>query len=107
MIIGIGVDTVEVKRMARVLAMPHFISSTFTPREIENAHGDEAVYYATRLACKEAVFKAVGAPEDWRRIETLNDENGKPYVTGFEGYTIHISITTEGGLAMAFCVAER
>lgn len=107
MIVGVGVDTVAVKRMARVLRMPHFIRSTFTRREIENAHGDEAVYYAARLACKEAVFKAVGQPEDWRCIETLNDETGKPYVTGFEEYTIHISITTEAGLVTAFCVAEK
>ena len=107
MIIGIGVDTVEIKRMERSLVISNFIQSTFTQNEIKNLHGDKATYYATRFACKEAVFKAMGKPDDWRLIEALNDENGKPYVTGFEGYRIHISITTEAGLATAFCVAEK
>ena len=107
MIIGIGVDTVEIKRMERSLNISNFIESTFTQNEINNLHGDKATYYATRFACKEAVFKAIGKPADWRLIETLNDESGKPYVTGFDGYKIHISITTEAGLATAFCVVEK
>ena len=106
MIIGIGADTVEIKRMERSLTISNFIQSTFTQNEINNHHGDKATYYATRFACKEAVFKAIGKPADWRLIETLNDD-GKPYVTGFEEYKIHISITTEAGLATAFCVVEK
>ena len=107
MIIGIGVDTVQISRMAHSLTIPNFIQSTFTQGEIDNLHGDEATYYATRFACKEAVFKAIGEPKDWRLIEILNDEDGKPVVSGFEGYNIHISVTTEAGLATAFCVVEK
>ena len=46
---------------------------------------------------------------DWRLIETLNREDGSPYVVMREEYgnaRIHISITTEAGLATAFCVVE-
>ena len=107
MIIGIGVDTVEIQRVERSLTISNFIQSTFTQNEINNLHGDKATYYATRFACKEAVFKAIGKPADWRLIETLNDKDGRPYVTGFDGYKIHISITTETGLATAFCVVEK
>lgn len=107
MIIGIGVDTVEIKRVYHALNIPEFINSVFTAKEIENKHGDEATYYATRFACKEAVFKAIGRPYDWRIIETLNDEAGKPFVNGINEYKIHISITTEAGMATAFCVAEK
>ena len=107
MIIGIGVDTVEIKRVTHSLTIHNFINSMFTQNEINNLHGDKATYYATRFACKEAVFKAIGKPDDWRLIETLNDENGKPYVVGFEGYRIHISITTEADFATAFCVVEK
>lgn len=106
MIIGIGVDTVEISRVQKSLTIPGFINSTFTQGEINNLHGDEATYYATRFACKEAVFKAIGKPMDWRLIETLNDKDGKPVVSGFDEYKIHISITTEAGLATAFCVVE-
>ena len=107
MIIGVGIDAVEIKRIARSLMIPGFKESTFTIKEIENRHGDEATYYATRFVCKEAVFKAIGFPLDWRKIETLNDDNGKPYVCGYEGYNVQISITTEHGLAIAYCVVEK
>lgn len=106
MIVGIGVDTVQISRMEKSLSIPNFIQSTFTANEINNLHGDQATYYATRFACKEAVFKAIGKPLDWRLIETLNDKDGKPVVSGFDEYKIHISITTEAGFATAFCVVE-
>lgn len=107
MIKGIGVDIVQISRIAQSLSIPNFIQSTFTQNEIKNLHGDKATYYATRFACKEAVFKAIGEPKDWRLIETLNDKDGKPYIVSYEGYKIHISITTEAGLAIAFCVVEK
>ena len=109
MIIGIGVDTVQISRISKSLLIPSFISLTFTINEVNNLHGDEATYYATRFACKEAVFKALGIKMDWRQVETLNREDGSPYVVMREEYgnvRIHISITTEAGLATAFCVVE-
>lgn len=109
MILGIGIDTVEITRMAKSLSIPSFLTSTFTISEIANEHGNREEYYATRIACKEAVFKALGIQMDWRQIETLNREDGSPYVVMREEYgnvNIHISITTEAGLATAFCVVE-
>lgn len=109
MIIGIGIDTVEISRMAKSLTIPSFLTSTFTSGEIANEHGNREEYYATRFACKEAVFKALGIKMDWRQIETLNKEDRIPYVVMREEYgnvRIHISITTEAGLATAFCVVE-
>lgn len=110
MIIGIGIDTVEINRIKDSMKIPNFLESTFTVHEMRNCHGDEASYYATRFACKEAVFKAVGVPKDWRKIEILNDEDGKPYVSlraEYEELYIHVSITIEAGLATSFCVAEK
>ena len=109
MVKGIGIDTVQISRMAKSLSIPSFLTSTFTPAEIANEHGNREEYYATRFACKEAVFKALGIQMDWRQIETLNREDGSPYVVMREEYgnvSIHISITTEAGLAIAFCVVE-
>lgn len=110
MIVGIGIDTVEISRMTQSLAIPSFLISTFTPDEIANEHGNREEYYATRFACKEAVYKALGIQFDWRIVETLNRDDGSPYIVMREEYgnvKIHISITTEGGLATAFCVVER
>ena len=107
MILGIGIDTVQISRMAKSLSIPSFLTSTFTAAEIANEHGNREEYYATRFACKEAVFKALGIQMDWRQIETLNREDGSPYVVMRKEYgnvRIHISITTEAGLATAFCV---
>ena len=110
MIKGIGIDTVEIKRMTKSLSIPSFLTSTFTPGEIANEHGNREEYFATRFACKEAVFKALGIKMDWRKVETLNREDGSPYVVMRGEYgdvKIHISITTEAGLATAFCVVEQ
>lgn len=46
---------------------------------------------------------------DWRQVETLNREDGSPYVVMREEHgkvKIHIGITTEAGLATAFCIVE-
>lgn len=107
MIKGIGVDVVEISRMERALTIPGFIKSTFSEREINNAHGNRAEYYATRFACKEALFKAIHKRMDWRLIETLNHEDGKPYILMEGDDIIHISISTEAGLAVAYCIVER
>ena len=110
MIFGIGIDTVEISRMAKSLTRPAFLTSTFTPSEIAHEQGNREEYYATRFACKKATFKALGIKMDWRLIETLNREDGSPYVVMRKEYgevRIHISITTEAGLATAFCVVEE
>ena len=110
MILGIGIDTVETNRMTKSLSIPSFLTSTFTQAEIANEHGNREEYYATRFACKEAVFKALGIKMDWRKVETLNREDGSSYVVMRDEYgdvIIHISITTEAGLATAFCVVEQ
>lgn len=110
MILGIGIDTVEISRMTKSLSIPSLLTSLFTSSEIANEHGNREEYYATRFACKEAVYKALRIKQDWRKIEILNRKDGSPYVVMREEYgnvRIHISITTEAGLATAFCVVER
>ncbi len=105
MIKGVGIDTVDISRMAKSIERKGFIERTFTVKEIENCHGDKATYYATRFAVKEAVFKAVGKPENWLIIETLNHEDGSPYVTNVDN--VHVSITTESNFATAICIYEE
>ena len=126
MIVGTGIDMVQISRMRELLVKfgSAFISHTFAPAEIEQAEQarDPAEYYAARFAAKEAVFKAVARHTkrkcfDFRIVETINGWDGCPEVRlgkqlgvllrETEIDRLHISVTTEGDLAAAFVIAER
>lgn len=125
MIKGIGVDTADIEEIARFCKdIPAFRARTFTAAEQEVAATmtDHAVaeYLAVRFAAKEAVFKALahasGIAFDLRKVETLNYEDGAPYVNitpevaeamqAAGATTLHISATTERNYATVFVVAE-
>ncbi len=125
MIQGIGVDMTEIREVRRLAetAGPSFIESAFTEREREGSlkAADRWEYLAARFAAKEAVFKALGhltadRTFDFREIETLNQEDGSPYVVltpmlrlvmAEAGVArLHISLTHEKEYACAFVVAE-
>jgi holo-[acyl-carrier protein] synthase len=69
MIIGSGVDVIEIARIERVLGDrgDRFERRVFTPAEIEDCRrtARPATHYAVRFAAKEAVMKAVGT--GWAR----------------------------------------
>ena len=125
MIRGIGVDMTEIKEVRRLAEVSgeSFLEKTFTEREREASlqAADRWEYLAARFAAKEAVFKAFAhltkkKTFDFRRIETLNQEDGLPYVavtpmlrammdeTGVE--RIYISLTHEKEYACAFVIVE-
>lgn len=89
MIIGIGIDLVEVQRMEKILASQHthFLERVFTPEERTYCDGKphKAQHYAARFAAKEALMKALGtgwtAGITWAEIEVRRDAMGKPYLT--------------------------
>lgn len=64
MIVGSGIDVIEIDRVARALERHgrRFEARVFHPREIADGRGRRrsAVYFAERFAAKEAVMKAVG-----------------------------------------------
>ena len=78
MILGIGVDILEVGRMERALKQPGFKEKTFTQDEIAYCEGDNSVEsYAARFAAKEALGKALGTgilPGQLQQVEVLTDE---------------------------------
>lgn len=88
MILGTGVDIVEVLRMREAIDKwgDSFLGKIFTPREIKysNSRRFSSQHFAARFAAKEAVVKAFGAPRKyplkWTDIEVLNDEDGKPLI---------------------------
>jgi holo-[acyl-carrier protein] synthase len=120
-IVGVGVDIVDVGRFAAVLARtPRVADRLFTPRERERADGTalDPRSLAARFASKEAVAKALGVPAGmaWHDCEVIAHQSGRPVLeltwtvaaaAAELGATAwHLSISHDGGLAVAYVVAE-
>lgn len=84
MIVGTGIDIVEVERIKIAADRwgDNFLQRVFTKTEIDYAKGRRfsSEHLAVRFATKEAVLKAFGDNRwvDWKNIETFNTESGKP-----------------------------
>jgi phosphopantethiene--protein transferase domain len=86
MILGLGVDLVDIRRVEKVLARhgERFTRRCFT--EIERARSDgraaRAASYAKRYAAKEAAAKALGTGiaqgVSWQEIGVVNAPGGRP-----------------------------
>ncbi len=88
MIMGSGVDIVEVKRIKKAVEKwgDSFLKKVFTDRELDYANSKRFAYQhlAARFATKEAVLKAFGGGWSrtlpWKDVEVVNDRNGKPEI---------------------------
>lgn len=131
MILGIGNDLVDGRRLDRVLAEfgPRFLARCFTPVEREQARRFEqnvalVAFYAKRFAAKEACAKALGTGfRDgiaFNQIGVVNDADGKPEIA-LSGKAlerlgkitppgararVHLSLSDEPPYAQAFVVIE-
>ncbi|KAB8197905.1 holo-ACP synthase [Nonomuraea phyllanthi] len=115
MILGIGVDVVDIARFEAALERtPRLAERLFT----EDEQGLPVASLAARFAAKEAVAKALGAPRGLghREAEVRRDESGRPslrmtgkvaeaaYDLGVKRW--HISLSHDGGVAVAYVIAE-
>lgn len=86
MILGIGIDVIEIERVKAALEQPRFASRVFTAAEqsyCESRGAQRFASYAVRFAGKEAVLKALGtglSKGRWTDVEILPDEAGRPTV---------------------------
>lgn len=119
-----GVDIIEIERLKKSIEeIEGFRERVFTPGEIaycENRKKAAFESYAARFAAKEAVSKAlgtgIGSGVEWKQIEILRDEKGKPYAvltrTALEIYramgakSMDISLSHCGMYAVAYVVIE-
>ena len=117
MIVGVGIDVVQVARLERALARtPRLAVRLFTEGERASAKRSESL--AARFAAKEAVAKALGAPGGlrWTDAEVVTDPSGRPRLVlrggvaeeaAAQGITTwHLSLSHDGGVATAVVVAE-
>lgn len=125
MIVGVGIDIVDVARVERLLAAKgdRALLKLCTRREadyIRARHGS-AASLAARLAAKEATYKALSGSEDargigWREVEVVKDWDGRPSVllhgraerrAGELGVArVHLSLTHTSSSAAAVVVLE-
>ncbi|WP_066041105.1 holo-ACP synthase [Herbiconiux solani] len=116
MIVGVGVDLVDVARFERSLERtPRLIERLFAPGE----RGLPVRSLAARFAAKEALIKAVGHSTEfrWHDMEVVSDAERNPGFALTGGVAaalaelgadrVHLSMTHDGGHAVAFVVAER
>ena len=116
MIIGSGIDVVDIQRFERQLERtPRLRERLFVPSE----RGLALQSLAARFAAKEAAAKALKAPPGmiWQHCWIEKDPSGAP-VLRTEGTVAdearrqgidrwHLTMTHDGGIAMAMVVAER
>jgi holo-[acyl-carrier protein] synthase len=83
-ILGLGMDICSVARIQRILEGPRaerFLARVYTEAEraLCSARADAASAYAARFAAKEALVKALGAPQGitWQDMEVVR-EGGPP-----------------------------
>ena len=83
MIKNIGIDIVEVGRIAKLVRDRRFLNRVFSRREIKycSSRKNSAQHFAVRFAAKEAVFKALGKGGVLHKnISVRNAPSGKPEV---------------------------
>jgi len=112
MVVGLGIDLVEVARIKKAMENPRFVYKILTDAEREYC-GDSAMKVAGRWAAKEAIYKALGISITWLDVEILNDELGSPrarimsHQFDAKRLRLNVSITHERGHAAAVAVLER
>lgn len=126
MILGLGSDIVDVRRIERVLSRhgERFLNRIFTPTERARAErrANRVETYAKRFAAKEACSKALGTGFRngvfWRDMGVVNLPSGRPTMQltggalerlkaitppGYEA-RIDVTLTDEGPMAQALVI---
>lgn len=113
---GVGVDVVAISRLATLFdRTPALATRLLAPSE----RGLSIASRAARVAAKEAVGKALGAPGDfsWQDVTVARTSADRPYLV-LSGATLaaaeaqaithlHLSLSHDADVATAIVVAER
>jgi holo-[acyl-carrier protein] synthase len=124
MILGTGIDIIEVARIAASHEKfgERFLTRVLRPAEIAYclSHKQPAPFIAARFAAKEAVSKAfgtgIGAHLGWQDIEVARKESGEPFVILHDGglrlfevrgaRQVHLSLSHTANYAAATAILE-
>lgn len=120
MIVGIGVDIVDLARFERAVERtPRLLDRLFAESEQVQDSRRLAVHsLAARFAAKEALIKALGSSDGvfWHDMPIVSDGERNPSfaltgtiakIASDRGIThIHLSMTHDAGVAIAYVIAE-
>lgn len=121
MILGTGIDIIEVERVKRAAAKEGFMERVFTETERQRLKScnNDPQRIAGAFSAKEAVAKALGTGIgiiEWREIEITHNEKGGPLaalsgkalklMNGMGGRMLHVSISHIKDIAVAQAILE-
>lgn len=119
MVVGLGCDVLEIKRIEKSIQKESFLRHVYTAKE-QQMSGGKASFYAGNFAVKEAVSKCFGTGfrgMELTDIEVLRDIYGRPYVNLYGGAkdlaeklnikNILVTISNTKTIVMACAVAEN
>ncbi|MEP6481708.1 MAG: holo-ACP synthase [Rhodoglobus sp.] len=120
MIVGIGVDVVDIARFERALRRTPVLQSRLFAESEQLKDGAPMPLrsLAGRFAAKEALIKALGDSTGvtWHDMKVVNDALGNPSfelqnstqaIAESRGITaLHLSMSHDAGIAIAYVVAE-
>ena len=123
MILGTGIDVVDIPQFEEQLERNAFKRKVFTENEISNceSHSNASERFAGKFAAKEALMKAMGKgirqAVGFTQIEVLNNVAGAPIITATgkawenlkdQGAAyIHVSISHTSRMAVAVVILEK
>ena len=125
MILGIGVDAIEIERVDKMFASQgqRMLDRLFTPDELMYVKPKPvpAQHLAVRLAAKEAAYKALSGNElargiGWRDVEVLTRDDGAPVLrlhgralerfTELGAKSVHVTLTHSLTTAIGVVIVE-
>jgi holo-[acyl-carrier protein] synthase len=121
MILGVGVDIIDVERIQSALDNPRtgerFRLRVFTEEEVAycTRRRNAAESFAARFAAKEAMMKALGRAHGWREIEVIRGKGAptlrlhgraQQHAAALGMERIHLSLSHTATLAIAYVIAE-
>ncbi|MCU0609238.1 MAG: holo-ACP synthase [Chitinispirillaceae bacterium] len=125
MILGTGIDLVDIRRIEKIIAVhgQRFLKKVFSEGEIAYCagHADSARHFAGRWAAKEAFFKALPASCQplftFTSVQVLSSGHRRPVLSVvnesllkqlvFEGMTkVHVSISHERDFCICSVILE-
>jgi holo-[acyl-carrier protein] synthase len=114
-IVGVGIDVVDIARFEESLRRtPGLAERLFTADEA----GRPLASLAARFAAKEALAKALGAPNGlaWHDAEVVSESSGRPllslrgtvaaHAAELGAVHVHLSLSHDAGIASAVVVLE-
>jgi len=118
MIIGIGTDIVDIRRIEDLIkksGWDKFAKKILSAQEIKDLkpkQKNSATHLAKRFAAKEAIAKALGTgigKTSFADIQITNNSKGAPKakMDKLKNIKIHISISDEYPYAIALAIAEK